>query len=471
MKLNFPDNFWWGAATSGPQAEGRFDKIHANVFDHWFDINPEEFYDQVGPNTASNFYNSYKEDIKLMKEVGLNSVRTSIQWTRLIDDLELGTLNQKNVDFYNNVIDEMLANGIRPVMNLFHFDLPVELQHKHGGWESKHVVDLYVKFAEQAFKLFGDRVTDWFTFNEPMVVVEGGYLHQFHYPNINDGKKAMQVAYNIQLASSKAVKVFKEVNTNPDGKIGIILNLTPAYPATQSPEDLHAAEFADMWLNQWFMNASTLGTFPEKLVAQYNKDGITWETTPEELEIIRTNLIDYLGVNFYHPHRVKTPEVSVNSLSVDWKPNLYFDEYEMPGRRMNVDKGWEIYPKALYDIAINIKENYGNIPWFVSENGMGVSREERYLNEDGVIEDDYRIRFIQEHLYWVHKGMEEGSNCFGYHLWTPIDCWSWMNAYRNRYGFISVNIHTQVRTIKKSGHWFKTVAETSTLDMPAGFTE
>lgn len=465
MKLNFPKDFWWGAATSGPQSEGRFDKQHDNVFDYLYDINPEKFYNQVGPNTASNFYNSYKEDIQLMKKIGLNSVRTSIQWTRLMDDLELGTINQKNVDFYNNVINEMIANDIRPVMNLFHFDLPVELYHKYGGWESKHVVDLFVKFAEQCFKLFGDRVTDWFTFNEPMVVVEGAYLNQFHYPNIVDGKKAVQVAYNLQLASSKSIEVFRQVNQNPNGKIGIILNLTPAYPATQSKKDLKASEFADMWLNQWFMNASTLGSFPEKLVNQFNEDGVFWEMTEEELAIIKDNKIDYLGVNFYHPHRVSAPDVSVNSLSVDWRPDLYFDEYEMPGRRMNVDKGWEIYPKAVYDIAKNIQENYDNIPWFISENGMGVSREERFLNDSGIIEDDYRIQFITEHLYWLHKGISEGANCFGYHLWTPIDCWSWLNAYRNRYGFISNDIRTQNKSIKKSGYWFADVSEKNQIDV------
>ncbi|KAF1299479.1 6-phospho-beta-glucosidase [Enterococcus sp. JM4C] len=465
MKLEFPKGFWWGAATSGPQSEGRFNKEHANVFDYWYDIEPEAFYNQVGPNVASNFYNSYKEDIRLMKEVGLNSVRTSIQWTRLMDDLEAGTINEQNVQFYNDVIDEFIANGIRPVINLHHFDLPVELYHKYGGWESKHVVELFVKFAEKCFELFSDRVTDWFTFNEPMVVVEGEYLHQFHYPNLVDGKKAVQVAYNIQLASSKAIASFRKINQNPEGKIGIILNLTPAYPASNAEGDLKASKFADLWLNQLYMNASALGEFPAELVAVLEKDQVLWSATEEELTIIRENTIDYLGVNFYHPHRVKAPDVSADSLAVDWLPEKYFDEYEMPGRRMNVDKGWEIYPKAVYDIAINIRDNYNNIEWFISENGMGVSREERYLNEQGMIEDDYRIQFIEEHLYWLHQGIEEGSNCFGYHLWTPIDCWSWKNAYRNRYGFISTDIRTQKKTIKKSGHWFKEVAATDTLDM------
>lgn len=465
MEVTFPKDFWWGAATSGPQSEGRFNKQHANVFDYWYEIEPEAFYQQVGPDTASNFYNSYKEDIRLMKEVGLDSVRTSIQWTRLIDDLEKGTVNAEGARFYSEVIDEFIAQGIRPMINLHHFDLPVELYHKYGGWESKHVVELFVNFAEKCFELYGDRVTDWFTFNEPMVIVEGQYIHQFHYPNLVDGKKAVQVAYNIQLASSKAIARFRKINKNPASRIGIVLNLTPAYPASQAPADVKAAEIADLWLNQFFMNASTLGEFPEKLATTFAKDDALWQATPAELAIIKENPIDYLGVNFYHPNRVKAPSVSADSLAVDFLPTKYFEEYEMPGRRMNVDKGWEIYPKALYDIALNIRDNYGNIDWFVSENGMGVSHEERYLNEDGQIEDDYRIQFIKEHLYWLHKGLEAGSHCKGYHLWTPIDCWSWKNAYRNRYGFISNNIHTQVKTIKKSGYWMQKVAATNQFEL------
>ena len=220
-----------------------------------------------------------------------------------------------------------------------------------------------------------------------------------------------------------------------------------------------------------FLDAAVKGSFPQELVSIFEKDGVLWDATNEELQVIRENTIDVLGVNFYHPNRVQRPSVSADSLAVDWLPARYFEDYAMPGRRMNVDKGWEIYPQALYDIALNIRDNYNNISWFVSENGMGVSREERYLNAEGMIEDDYRIQFIQEHLYWLAKGMEQGSNCFGYHLWTPIDCWSWTNAYRNRYGFISTNIHTQVKTIKKSGYWIRGVAETDQLEVPDALVE
>lgn len=457
----FPTNFWWGAATSGPQSEGRFNKKHANVFDYHYEIEPEAFYNQVGPDTASNFYNSYKEDIQMMRSIGMNSLRTSIQWSRLIDDLETNTVNEDAVRYYNDVINTMLDQGMTPVMNLHHFDLPVELFDKYGGWESKKVVDLYVGFAKRCFELFGDRVKYWATHNEPMVVVEGEYLFQFHYPNIVDGKKAVQVAYNLNLASAKAIKVFRELAIE-DAQIGTILNLTPTYAASDSDADQEAARIAELWNNKMFLEPAVYGHFPAELEELLAKDKVLWESTDEEKVILKENTVDFLGVNFYHPNRVKAPDVAPNSVG-SWMPDRYYDAYDMPGRRVNLDRGWEIYPKALYDIAVNIRENYKNIPWYVSENGMGVSNEERFKNAEGMIEDDYRIDFVQEHLEWLHKGIEEGSNCFGYHMWTPIDCWSWLNAYKNRYGFISNNIHTQIKTVKKSGHWFKQVAEQNGL--------
>ena len=455
MKVTFPVDFWWGGATSGPQNEGRFHKPHVNVFDYHYDTKPEDFFRYVGPDVASDFYHLYESDIALFKDLGFNSLRTSIQWTRLIDNLEGGSLNPEGVAYYNRVIDALLAAGIRPIINLHHFDLPIELYERYGGWESKHVVELFVKFARRAFECFGDRVTDWMTFNEPMVVVEGQYLYGFHYPMLVDGKKAVQVAYNLQLASAKAIQAYRQINQNPAGRVTIALNLTPAYPASQSEEDLAAAHFANLFVNRLFLDASVKGHFPEELVAILTKDGVLWESTPEELAIIRDNRVDYIGVNYYHPHRVKAPEISPNSLTVDWMPQRYFNDYQMPGRRMNVDKGWEIYPQALYDIAKNLQDNYDNIPWFVSENGIGVSREERYLDQTGIIQDHYRIQFFSEHLYWLNRAMQEGANCFGYHVWTPVDGWSWLNAYKNRYGLISNDIHTQTRTVKRSGWWFK----------------
>lgn len=458
----FPTHFLWGAATSGPQSEGRFHKPNDHVFDYYYDHFPEAFYQHVGPDTASDFYHSFKEDLHLMKSIGMNSFRTSIQWTRLIDDFDKGTLNQDGVRFYNEMIDAALAENLTPIMNLHHFDLPVELYQKYGGWESKVVTDLFAQYAATCFRLFGDRVKYWTTHNEPMVVVEGQYLYQFHYPLIVDGQKAVQVAYHLNLASAKAIQAFRQLKI-PDAKIGIILNLTPTYPASDAPQDLQAAHIAELWNNRLFLDPAVKGKFPEELEQLLAKDKVLWDSTPEEKELIAQNTVDFLGVNYYHPNRVKAPDIAPDSVG-EWLPNRYYDEYLLPGRRVNRDRGWEIYPQALYDIALNIKENYGNLPWYVSENGMGVSNEERYMDENGVIQDDYRIDFVKEHLNWLHRGIEEGSNCFGYHMWTAIDCWSWLNAYKNRYGFISNDIHRQIKTIKKSGYWFKRVTERNGLE-------
>ena len=408
-QYQFPKGFWWGAATSGPQSEGRFHKAHRNVFDYWYDKDPESFFHEVGPNTASNFYNDYKQDIAMMKAVGLNSVRTSIQWTRLIKDFETGETDADGVRFYNAVIDEFLRQGIRPIINLLHFDLPVDLYKQYGGWESKHVVDLYVLFAKKCFELFGDRVKDWTTFNEPMVVVEGEYLYQFHYPLLVDGKKACQVLYNLNLASAKAIQAFHETDCAKNGgRIGIVLNLTPAYPRSEDPADVAAAQFAEDFKNNSFLYPAVKGCFPEKLVETLKKDGVLWDSTPEEMEILAANTVDYLGVNYYQPFRAKAREHEL-PIHNTWLPDRYFEQYHMPGARMNPYRGWEIYPKAIYDIAINVRDNLGNIPWYISENGMGVEGEEKYRNADGFIEDDYRIDFVKEHLAWLHKGIEEGS--------------------------------------------------------------
>lgn len=456
--INFPTDFAWGAATSGPQSEGNFHKPNQNIFDYWFEKKPDDFYNGVGPDEASNFYNDYQKDIPLMAKAGIKALRTSIQWTRLIKNLDTGEVDPAGVEFYDNVINCLIENGIEPYINLFHFDLPVQLYQEFGGWESKHVTDLFADHAEKCFDLFGDRIKNWFTFNETKVILDGEYLYQFHYPLKVDGPASVQVAYNLNLASAKAIKRFKKWKdkNGSDAKIGTILNLTPAYPASNDPEDVKAAKFATMWDDNMFLDPAVLGHFPEELIQILDEAGVLFESTPEELKLIADNTVDVLGVNFYHPERVKRPSVSPRSLQ-DWMPDIYFDNYEMPGRVMNVDKGWEIYPQTLYDIAINIRDNYHNIPWFVSESGMGVSREERFM-KDGVIQDDYRINFIHDHLIQLHKGIEAGSNCHGCFVWTAIDCWSWKNAYRNRYGLIRDDIHTQIKTLKKSGYWYAKVS-------------
>lgn len=456
-QITFPKGFWWGAASSGPQSEGNFFKAHENVMDYWFKTNPEDFFDGVGPDIASDFYHHYKEDFTLMKKIGFNSFRTSIQWSRFINNLETGEPDPKGVEFYRNIIQEAKKQGIELVLNLHHFDIPIELLKKYGGWQSKHVVDLFVKFVQSVFKEFGNDVKYWTTFNEPMVIPEAGWLSGFHYPKLmGKGKEAVQIMYNITLASAKVIELYKTMNL--PGKIGIILNLTPAYPRSNSKEDLAASQFTDDFFNRSFLDPAVKGSYPQTLIDVLDKDGVLWQSTEDEMKIIQNNTVDFLGVNYYHPKRVKAQE-NPEKFDKVWAPEKYFEEYDWPQARMNPYRGWEIYPKAMYDIAKNVQDNYRNIPWFVSENGMGVEGEEKYWDQEGNVQDDYRIDFYKEHLAWLAKAMDEGSNCFGYHTWTAFDCWSWNNAYKNRYGFIAVDLKTQKRTIKKSGYWYKKISE------------
>ncbi|MEW8987109.1 MAG: glycoside hydrolase family 1 protein, partial [Bacillus sp. (in: firmicutes)] len=430
-KYSFPKGFWWGSAASGPQTEGAsdMDGKGKNIWDHWFELEPTRFFNEVGPSKTSQFYYKYKEDIQLMKQLGHNSFRMSITWSRLIPDGK-GDINPKAVEFYNDVINEMILNGIEPFVNLFHFDMPFALQ-EQGGWVNRETVDAYEAYAKTCFELFGDRVKYWFTHNEPIVPVEGGYLYDFHYPNEVNFGKAVQVAFHSILASARAIKVYKELNQG--GKIGIILNLTPSYPRSQNPADIKASVLADAFFNRSFLDPSVKGEFPEELVQILKAEGFMPKIGNGDLEIIGENTVDLLGVNYYQPRRVKAKE-HLPHPDAPFMPERFFDNYIMPGRKMNPHRGWEIYEKGVYDILVNLKENYGNIECFISENGMGVEGEEKFRDENGMIQDDYRIEFIENHLKWVHKAIEEGSNVKGYHLWTFMDNWSWTNAYKNRYG-------------------------------------
>lgn len=455
MQFRFPDTFWWGSASSAPQAEGASLQggKAPTIWDHWFAIEPNRFHQQVGPADTSTFYQHFRDDIALMQEIGHNSFRTSISWARLLPQGR-GEPNPEAVRFYHAMLDELLARGITPFINLFHFDMPMSMQ-EQGGWESRKVVDAFAEFAATCFRLFGGKVKHWFTFNEPIVPVEGGYLYDFHYPNVVDFRRAATVAYHTMLAHAKAVQAYRA--QGQDGQIGIILNLTPSYPRSQHPADLKAANIADLFFNRSFLDPAVKGEYPTELVALLREYDQLPASEPEDRALLAAGKVDLLGVNYYQPRRVKARSNAVNPAS-PFMPEWFFDYYEMPGRKMNPHRGWEIYEKGIYDILVNLRDHYGNIPCFISENGMGVEGEEKFLGEQGQIQDDYRIAFIRDHLSWVHKGIGEGCQCLGYHLWTFVDNWSWSNAYKNRYGFVRLDLAIGERRIKKSGEWFADVS-------------
>ncbi|MGM0125553.1 beta-glucosidase [Enterococcus sp. AZ194] len=456
QKLSFPENFWWGSAWSAEQAEGRGETGKAEtVWERWYAEQPYRFYNRIDSSITTDHIHRYKEDVKLMKETGHNSFRVSISWARMFPEDGVGAVNPKAIAFYRDLFTEMNKAGIKVFANLYHFDMPAKLQDK-GGWESREVVNAYVHFADTCFKEFGDLVFHWFTFNEPLGPILGSYLEDFHYPNLIDFKRGAQAAFFTILAHAKAIEAFKTHGL--ESKIGVILNLSPTFPRSQNPADVKAAEIADLFYTRSFLDPMVKGTFPSVLIDLLKTYDQLPDYCEEDLQTIHEHTAQILGLNYYEPRRVKARSCAVNPDS-PFLPEWFFENHIMPGRRMNEYRGWEIYERGIYDLCMDIKENYGNIEAFISENGMGVANEERFMDETGQVIDDYRIEYIKDHLAYLWKAIEEGCNIKGYHLWTFIDCWSWINSYKNRYGLVSLDLPTQRRTIKKSGEFYKKLSD------------
>ena len=454
--INFPKDFLWGTSTSGPQTEGRFagDGKGDNLWDYWYQVEPHRFRFQGGPGLTSTFYENWEEDIELLVETGHTAFRTSIQWSRIFPKGR-GEVNPVGVAFYRQVFERIKSKGIHLMVNLYHFDLPFALQEEGDGWENKETVYAYRDYARFCFETYGDLIDQWITFNEPIVPVEFGYFYDAHYPHKVDAAAAVKVAYHTQLASSLAVQACHEVD--PNYRIGVVLNLTPAYPRSQHPADVKAARIAELFQAKSFLDPSVLGTYPPELVEILRERALLPEVDLSDLELIKEHTVDFLGVNYYQPMRVSAPRYAPNPES----PLLveqFYEPYVMPGRKINPYRGREIYEQGLYDIAQNIKENYGNIEWLLTENGMGVEGEEKF-RQNGEIQDDYRIDFVKDHLRELHRAIQEGANCKGYLMWTFIDCWSWLNGYKNRYGLVELDLATQERRLKKSGHWFRELSQ------------
>ncbi len=451
MKYQFADGFLWGASSSGVQSEGKTDKANSSIWEYWFEQNPELFYKKLSNYVACDTYRRYEEDVELMQAINMNSFRTSIQWSRLIKNLTTGEVDTNAVEFYRNYFKAIKAANIHLVINLYHFDMPTRLELEHQGFYSKDVVELYVNYAKTCFDLLDEYVDMWTTFNEPIVPVEGGYLYGFHYPSKHDPKMAIQVGYNTLLAHAKAVEIYHQGTYQHE--IGCILNLTPVYPASNKREDIDAAKAADAIFNRSFVDPIVKGEFNPVLNEILNEHKLMPEYTEDELAVIKNNPVDFIGLNYYVPRRAQAPNKRVTNL---WLPEWHFEAYIDPNGRFNPHRdNNEIYPKALYDIAKDVQNNYGNIKWYLAEIGISMTNELELIDENGIINDEFRTELFKEHMVELHRAISEGSNCFGVHQWTFIDNWSWLNSHKRRYGFYHLDLETRNRIVKRHGLWFK----------------
>lgn len=454
-----PENFFFGSAFSGPQTEGAYklDGKLENIWDTWSDERIGDFYNRVGSYVGNDFYNRYEEDIQLLKSLGLTSFRTSIQWSRLLD--QNGQINPAGAAFYHKLLACAKENGMEVFMNLYHFDMPTYL-FRRGGWESREVVEAYAHYAEQAFIEFAGEVKYWFTFNEPIVEPELRYREGQWYPFVKNIGRSIVTQYHIALAHSLATGAFRRLQKSgvipADTKIGLINCFAPPYTRENpSPSDLEAVRMEDGLHNRWWLDMVAEGHLPQDVLDTLAQQGAPAPIRPGDEDIIKQGIVDWLGFNYYQPKRVQAPQ---NSHDAEGNP-IFSDPYIWPERRINKSRGWEIYPKGVYDFGMSLKENYPNLTFFISENGMGVENEDQFRDENGVIQDDYRIDFVREHLEWISQAIEEGARCVGYHYWAVIDNWSWANAFKNRYGFVEVRLQDGYnRRCKKSAAWLKQVA-------------
>lgn len=456
--VKLPEGFFLGAAASAWQTEGWKGKKESqdSYMDAWYKNHKDAWYDGYGPAVATNFIERYKEDISYMKQIGIKHYRTSLNWSRFLTDYENAVVDEEYAAYYSDMIDECLNNGVTPMICLEHYEVPQYLMDAYDGWGSRHVIDLYVKYAEKAFERFGDRVDYWFAFNEPIVPQTRAFLDAVRWPFRQDSGMWMRWNYNKALATAKAMEAYnRSGKRRPGCKFGTIINVETVYARGESKGDVYAAKMYDLFYNRIYLDPALKGKFEDGFFDLLKKYDVMVEEKPEDAAVFAANQVDWIGINLYHPNRVKQRTTAVAE-DAPFHPDFFYEEFDMPGKKMNPYRGWEIGPYIISDFGKRMKEEYGNKEWFVAESGMGVQNENQYRGEDGVIQDDYRIDFIRDHLYHAVKAANEGSNISGYMLWAFTDNVSPMNAFKNRYGLVEIDLKdNRNRHLKKSAYFYK----------------
>ncbi|WP_019243332.1 MULTISPECIES: glycoside hydrolase family 1 protein [Bacillus] len=464
--MKFPKDFLFGAASASYQVEGAWN-VDGKGETNWdvFSKIPGKTFENTNGDVAVDHYHRYKEDVKLMAEMGLESYRFSISWARIIPDGD-GEVNEKGIQFYNNLIDECLKYGIVPFVTLYHWDLPQTLE-AAGGWVNKRTVDAFAKYAEVCFKAFGDRVKHWITFNEAIVFCRLGYIAGAHPPGlINDQKKYFQATHNVFVSHAKAVEIYKGLKQF--GEIGITHVFSPAFSVDSSEENIFATNHCNYYDTFWYYDPILKGEYPKYVVDTLAEKGLTPDWTESELQLLKdtAEYNDFMGLNYYQPQRVmKNHEVveitEANRDKSTGKPgNASFDgvyKTVMMDDKVYTKWGWEISAEGFLDGLRMLKDRYGDVKLYITENGLG--------DEDPIIDNEIvdvpRIKYIEEHLKAVKSAIQEGIHLKGYYAWSVIDLLSWLNGYKKQYGFIYVDHKNNLARKKKlSFHWYKHIIET-----------
>ena len=460
-----PKGFVLGGATAAYQVEGAT-QVDGKGKTMWDDYLKKQ--GRFSPDPASDFYHRYTEDIGLAKEYGLDAIRVSIAWTRIFPS-GTGEPNQAGVDYYHKLFKECLDQGVEPYVSLHHFDSP-ETLFKDGDWLNRATIDAFVDYAEFCFKEFSE-VKNWFTINELISIATSQYIGGNFPPNHHfDVSSSIQAQHNELLAHARVVNLYKKLGL--PGRIGLIHVLQPIYPYPDTPENQHAADLYNAFLNYFLLDGTFLGYYSDETRKLINEildaNDAQLKIEPGDMDELAQAATqnDYFGLNYYQSQFIKAyngdNESSFNGTGEKGTSAFKFkgvgELVKKPGVEQT-DWDWNIYPEGLYDILKIVSERYPNSKTiYVTENGLGFK--DRYEGPDQVIEDDERIDYIDQHLEAILKARKEGVNVQGYFVWSLQDQFSWSNGYNKRYGLFYVDFKTQKREIKKSAQWFKELSNT-----------
>ncbi|KAK3204356.1 hypothetical protein Dsin_018402 [Dipteronia sinensis] len=467
----FPAGFTFGSGSASYQSEGgaSIDGRGPSIWDTFTKNHPEKIWDRSSGEVADDFYHRYKDDIKIMKRIGLDSFRFSISWSRLLPKGKISRgVNPLGVKFYNNVIDELLANGITPFVTLFHWDLPQALEDKYGGFLSSEIVKDFGDYADLCFKTFGDRVKHWVTLNEPYSYSVNGYNGGTFAPgrcssymgNCTAGDSSTEpyiVAHNLLLSHAAAVKVYRtKYQAYQKGQIGITIVTHWFIPkSTKSEADKEAANRILDFLFGWFADPVTYGNYP-KIMRSLVGDRLP-KFTKAQSEMLKGSF-DFLGINYYTTnyaqHSLTVPRFN-RSYSTDSRVTASSSKNGIPIGTPTPLNWLFIYPKGIKQLMLYVRDNYKNPPIYITENGYAEANNNS-LPIGVARKDSMRIRYYHGHLSSILEAIKEGVNIKGYYAWSFFDDFEWDAGYTVRFGIIYVDFKNNLkRYLKYSAYWFQ----------------
>ncbi len=439
MTMRFPKDFLWGAATASYQVEGGAseDGRGESIWDH-FSKTPGKVLNGATGDVACDHFHRYPEDMALMASLNLQAYRFSIAWPR-IQATGSGPINQKGLDFYRRLLDELRKHGIAPAVTLYHWDLPQALQER-GGWTNRDTAERFAEYAAAVIQALGSDVPHWITHNEPWCASFLGYGFGIHAPGLKEIPAAVRASHHLLLSHGLAVDAFRALA--PKGaQIGITLNLAPAYPAGDSEADRLAAGRMDGFQNRWFLDPVFHGRYPADMLRLYETMMPMDHIRPGDLEIA-SRPIDFLGVNYYSRARVEAAPAAENPLGF---------RHAKPTAPLT-DMGWEVTPDGLTDLLLRLKQDYGDVPLYITENGAAYPDR---LSDSGEVDDPDRVAFLQAHFAAALRAVNEGVHLKGFYVWSLMDNFEWSWGYTKRFGIIYVDYASQRRIPKASALWYR----------------